>query len=719
MVGAGVIVMKRFAVCAFLVLSLAACGGGGDESVASVNEQPPAQQPAVQVPTITAQPSAVTVTAPATAAFSVAADGSAPLAYQWRSSANGTDWAAIDGATGTSYTTGATDTSINGRWYSVVVSNSAGSVTSTAVQLTVNAAPPASGISAFPKTPAPITLTPVAGGAWSRFGMAWRLPGLTGAAALSTDNASFGLTIPVGSFPDTVDGTLTEIAAFTPQAGTELPYEKLVAAVSIAPGDLLTDRAMSLEIRVSAAQAATYDARRLVAFAANSDGSNFHLIPFQKGPYAALLGLNRDFDISLMQTGIVGLATVSDAQLAALLQAWPQQVDDQLETALAGPVRQAWLAELGAAGLAASGRKQALAAASDNPLAAPLTDYYDHVVVPAFADAYGNPEAIPGALAAGRLFLRETELRGLAEVAPFAANAADLQSRMSALLDRWADWAISECTTKKGLPQYQYALRVDRLLQLEGHADKAGAIEAALPSCSRFKVTYRDTWTNDRTSTQTYGGNSNLKSESDQGKIAGTVYGEVTVTAGQTADPAPLRLQSYEDSFVVTMNGLCATPDFASSYDCTAVRTITKTALPGASQLSATVAISALPSRSGAAAIGFNATQVVVQALPYLSSSSWMTAVPLPVHLETTLSVSGGGSPRFGTGGGVYGGDTTMMLEMHALPALNDFRFGPMLVGASGTATSRWQKTTNDSFSSGTTSQTQTQEVTVSVSAAN
>lgn len=712
--------MKRLAVCAFLVLSLAACGGGGDESVASVPEQPPAQQPAAQVPAITAQPSAVTVTAPATAGFSVAADGSAPLAYQWRSSANGTDWAAIDGATGTSYTTGATDTGINGRWYSVVVSNSAGSVTSTAVQLTVNPPPPASGSGAFPKTPAPIALTPVAGGAWSRFGMAWRLPGLTGAAALSTDNASYALTIPVGSFPDTVDGTLTEIPAFTPQGGTELPYEKLVAAVSIAPGDLLTDRAMSLEIRVSTAQAATYDAHRLVAFAANADGSNFHLIPFQKGPYAAQLGLNRDFGISLMQTGIVGLATVSDAQLAALLQAWPQQVDDQLETALAGPVRQAWLAELGAAGLATNGRMQALAAASDNPLAAALTDYYDDVVVPAFADAYGNPEAIPGALAAGRLFLRETELRGLAEVAPFAANAADLQSRMSALLDRWADWAISECTTKKGLPQYQYALRVDRLLQLEGHADKAGAIEAALPSCSRFKVTYKDTWTNDRTGAQTFGASSNLKTESYQGKIAGTVYGEVTVSVGQTADPAPLRLQSYDDTFVVTMNGRCGSPDGASSYDCTAVRTTTTTALPDASQLSATVAISALPNRSGAAAIGLNATQVIVQALTYRSSSSWMTAVPLRVHAEPALSVSGGGTPWFDTGG-IYAGDGDMVLEMHvpALPALGDFKFGPMLVGASGTATSRWQETKNDSFSGGTTSQTQTQEVTVSVSAAN
>jgi Cep192 domain 4 len=75
------------------------------------------------------------VTAGQTAAFSVSAIGTAPLTYQWRM--NG---AAIKGATSSSYTTPATTTSENGSQFTVVVSNSAGSATSSAAVLTVNAA---------------------------------------------------------------------------------------------------------------------------------------------------------------------------------------------------------------------------------------------------------------------------------------------------------------------------------------------------------------------------------------------------------------------------------------------------------------------------------------------------------------------------------------------------------------------------------------------------
>src|SRR5207245_1341094 len=64
-----------------------------------------------------------------------AASGTAPLSYQWRK--NGT---AISGATSASYTTPATTTADNGAQFTVVVSNSAGSVTSNAATLTVNAA---------------------------------------------------------------------------------------------------------------------------------------------------------------------------------------------------------------------------------------------------------------------------------------------------------------------------------------------------------------------------------------------------------------------------------------------------------------------------------------------------------------------------------------------------------------------------------------------------
>jgi hypothetical protein len=70
-----------------------------------------------------------------TATFSVTATGSATLSYQWQKGAT-----AIAGATSSSYTTAATTSSDNGAQFTVAVSNSAGSVTSNAATLTVNAA---------------------------------------------------------------------------------------------------------------------------------------------------------------------------------------------------------------------------------------------------------------------------------------------------------------------------------------------------------------------------------------------------------------------------------------------------------------------------------------------------------------------------------------------------------------------------------------------------
>ena len=85
-------------------------------------------------PSITTPPANVTVTAPAAATFSVVAAGTAPLSYQWRR--NG---APIAGATSASYVLTPTAVSDDGASFDVVVSNVAGSVTSAAATLTVNA----------------------------------------------------------------------------------------------------------------------------------------------------------------------------------------------------------------------------------------------------------------------------------------------------------------------------------------------------------------------------------------------------------------------------------------------------------------------------------------------------------------------------------------------------------------------------------------------------
>jgi len=83
-------------------------------------------------PSIATQPAAQAVALGATATFSVAVQGSAPLTYQWLRS--GVD---IAGATAAAYTTPATTAGDNGATFAVRVSNAGGQVTSQAAALTV------------------------------------------------------------------------------------------------------------------------------------------------------------------------------------------------------------------------------------------------------------------------------------------------------------------------------------------------------------------------------------------------------------------------------------------------------------------------------------------------------------------------------------------------------------------------------------------------------
>jgi len=100
----------------------------------------------VKGPTITTQPVSQTVTAGQPATFSVSATGTAPLSYQWQKGVT-----PISGATGASYITPPTTGGDNGALFRVVVSNAAGSVTSTAATLTV-VLPTLSSLSLSPST---------------------------------------------------------------------------------------------------------------------------------------------------------------------------------------------------------------------------------------------------------------------------------------------------------------------------------------------------------------------------------------------------------------------------------------------------------------------------------------------------------------------------------------------------------------------------------------
>jgi Immunoglobulin domain len=118
-----------------------ACGGGGSGS------EPP---PVSTTPSITTQPANQTVNVGQTATFSVTANGTAPLSYQWQKGG-----VAISGATSGSYTTPATQASDTGTTFTVTVTNAAGSVSSSAATLTVTTTvPPPTTLSCagFPQT---------------------------------------------------------------------------------------------------------------------------------------------------------------------------------------------------------------------------------------------------------------------------------------------------------------------------------------------------------------------------------------------------------------------------------------------------------------------------------------------------------------------------------------------------------------------------------------
>lgn len=89
----------------------------------------------ISVPTITTQPTSLTVGLGSTASFTVAAEGGGTLAYQWYK-----DGAAISGATSATYTISAAATS-DVASYKVKVSNEAGGATSSAATLTVDQPP--------------------------------------------------------------------------------------------------------------------------------------------------------------------------------------------------------------------------------------------------------------------------------------------------------------------------------------------------------------------------------------------------------------------------------------------------------------------------------------------------------------------------------------------------------------------------------------------------
>jgi len=192
-------------------------------------------------PSISTQPASQTVTAGQTATFSVSGSGAAPLSYQWRK--NG---AAISGANSASYTTPATSTSDSGSQFTVVVSNSAGNVTSNVATLTVTAADVAPSITTQPVnqmvTVGQTATFSVTASGTSPLNYQWRKNGttingatspsyITPATAISDSGSAFTIAIS-NSMGNVTSNTATLTVSATPVAITVNPNTAVVMAGS-------------------------------------------------------------------------------------------------------------------------------------------------------------------------------------------------------------------------------------------------------------------------------------------------------------------------------------------------------------------------------------------------------------------------------------------------------------------------------------------------------
>jgi hypothetical protein len=199
----------------------------------------------IAAPAIATQPVAMSVTAGQAATFTVSATGGGILAYQWRK-----DGIAIAGATTATYTT------LDAGSYDVVVTNSAGSVTSAAATLTVASTSGAPVIVAQPASQsvavgASVTMTVSVTGSGA-MAYQWRRDG---AAIAGATAVSHTIAIAKASDAGSYDVVVTNASGSATSAAATLA---ITAAASTTPQSLATyTAAMAFYSTLSASQQAT------------------------------------------------------------------------------------------------------------------------------------------------------------------------------------------------------------------------------------------------------------------------------------------------------------------------------------------------------------------------------------------------------------------------------------------------------------------------------
>jgi hypothetical protein len=224
-------------------------------------------------PSITTQPASQTVTVGQTATFSVTSSGPGPLSYQW--SKNG---AAISGATSSAYTTPVTTSADTGSQFTVAVSNSTGTVTSSAATLTVQASGQLTAsatnlnygnITVGSSSLLPVTLTNKGASSVSISNVT-----LSG-AGLSIGGVSSGLILPAG-------GSATLNVTFAPSASGTLNGS--VTVTSNAPNPTVT-----IPLSGNAVQPVSHSVTLdLTPNSSNVTGYNVYRSSISSGPYSKL-----------------------------------------------------------------------------------------------------------------------------------------------------------------------------------------------------------------------------------------------------------------------------------------------------------------------------------------------------------------------------------------------------------------------------------------------
>lgn len=226
-------------------------------------------------PTILVQPAGVTAPPNTVARFSVVADGTLPISYQWQR--NGAD---IPGATGSGLMVWATAAD-NGAQFRVVVRNAQGAVTSSAATLTVGAATGAPVITQQPASVAAAvgqtaTFTVAASGA-APLTYQWRSNGVAIAGATAASYTTPALTL--------ADNGATFSVVVSNNLGSATSNSALLSVTTSAPAD-------TYKRPLAALFAGTYDvgcSNGPVTVAANGDASwNGGSLPLAS-PNAAVL----------------------------------------------------------------------------------------------------------------------------------------------------------------------------------------------------------------------------------------------------------------------------------------------------------------------------------------------------------------------------------------------------------------------------------------------